>query len=120
MMNNIKNNRLIWIVLLMWLCFLAPAHADSKKEGIDVQDIVFSHIQDAYTWHITEWNGKEIAISLPILVKSEERGWDMFLSHHYITAKRITTIISLQKANTPARWWKRTAAEKRCVRSTCR
>ena len=81
-MNNIKNNRLIWIVLLMWLCFLAPAHADSKKEGIDVQDIVFSHIQDAYTWHITEWNGKEIAISLPILVKSEERGWDMFLSHH--------------------------------------
>ena len=54
MMNNIKNNRLIWIVLLMWLCFLAPAHADSKKEGIDVQDIVFSHIQDAYTWHITE------------------------------------------------------------------
>lgn len=82
MMNNIKNNRLIWIVLLMWLCFLAPAHADSQKEGIDVQDIVFSHIQDAYTWHITEWNGKEIAISLPILVKSEERGWDMFLSHH--------------------------------------
>ena len=82
MMNNIKNNRLIWIVLLMWLCFLAPAHADSKEEGIDVQDIVFSHIQDAYTWHITEWNGKEIAISLPILVKSEERGWDMFLSHH--------------------------------------
>ena len=81
-MNNIKNNRLIWIVLLMWLCFLAPAHADSQKEGIDVQDIVFSHIQDAYTWHITEWNGKEIAISLPILVKSEERGWDMFLSHH--------------------------------------
>ena len=41
MMNNIKNNRLIWIVLLMWLCFLAPADADSKKEGIDVQDIVF-------------------------------------------------------------------------------
>ena len=25
----------------------------------------------------------------------------------YITAKRITTIISLQKANTPARWWKK-------------
>ena len=33
----------------------------------------------------------------------------------YITAKRITTIISLQKANTPARWWKRTAAEKRSL-----
>ena len=64
-MNNIKNNRLIWIVLLMWLCFLAPAHADSKEEGIDVQDIVFSHIQDAYTWHITEWNGKEHSSTPP-------------------------------------------------------
>ena len=82
MMNDIKNNRLIWTVLLMWLCFLSPAHADTGEEGIDVQDIVFSHIQDAYTWHITEWNGKEIAISLPVLVRSEERGWDMFLSHH--------------------------------------
>ena len=82
MMNNLKNNRLIWTVWLMWLCFLAPAHAETQKEGIDVQDIVFSHIQDAYTWHITEWNGKEIAISLPVLVRSEEHGWDMFLSHH--------------------------------------
>ncbi|MBC5633781.1 F0F1 ATP synthase subunit A [Parabacteroides hominis] len=82
MMNDIKNNRLIWTVLLMWICFLSPAHADTGEEGIDVQDIVFSHIQDAYTWHITEWNGKEIAISLPVLVRSEERGWDMFLSHH--------------------------------------
>ena len=41
MMNNIKNNRLIWTVWLMWLCFLASAHADTQKEGIDVQDIGF-------------------------------------------------------------------------------
>ena len=57
----------------MWLSFLTPAKAASGE--IDVQDIVFSHIQDAYTWHITEWNGQEIAIPLPILVKSEERGF---------------------------------------------
>ena len=51
----------------MWLSFLTPAKAASGE--IDVQDIVFSHIQDAYTWHITEWNGQEITIPLPILVK---------------------------------------------------
>lgn len=64
----------------MLFCLLSPLRAASGK--VDVQDIVFSHITDAYTWHITEWNGKEISISLPILVKSEERGWDAFLSHH--------------------------------------
>ena len=74
MMSTIKDNKYIWIAFWMWLSFLAPAKAASGE--IDVQDIVFSHIQDAYTWHITEWNGQEIAIPLPILVKSEERGWD--------------------------------------------
>ena len=80
MMSTIKDNKYIWIAFWMWLSFLAPAKAASGE--IDVQDIVFSHIQDAYTWHITEWNGQEIAIPLPILVKSEERGWDLFLSSH--------------------------------------
>ena len=81
MMNNVKNKRLIWTVLFMWLYFLTPIRAASE-DSVDVQEIVFSHIQDAYTWHITEWNGKEIAIPLPVLIKSEERGWDLFLSHH--------------------------------------
>ena len=66
-MSTIKDNKYIWIAFWMWLSFLTPAKAASGE--IDVQDIVFSHIQDAYTWHITEWNGQEIAIPLPILVK---------------------------------------------------
>lgn len=49
------------------------SHSGKAASGeIDVQDIVFSHIQDAYTWHITEWNGQEIAIPLPILVKARK------------------------------------------------
>lgn len=59
-MSTIKDNKYIWIAFWMWLSFLTPAKAASGE--IDVQDIVFSHIQDAYTWHITEWNGQEIAI----------------------------------------------------------
>lgn len=79
-MNRITNKRLLPVILWMLFCLLSPVRAASGN--VDVQDIVFSHIQDAYTWHITEWNGKEISVSLPILVKSEERGWDAFLSHH--------------------------------------
>ena len=38
MKNNLKNNRLAGWILLMWLCFLPMAKAESGK--INVQDIV--------------------------------------------------------------------------------
>lgn len=76
MKRNYKS--IIFTALFMWLCFLMPAKAESEE--VDVQDIVFSHIQDSYTWHITEWDGHEIAIPLPVLVKGENKGWDLFLS----------------------------------------
>lgn len=82
-MNNIKNKGLLLAVLLGLTAWWIPANGASAE--VDVQDIVFTHIKDAYTWHITEWNGKEISIPLPVVVKSEERGWDIFLSsrlHH--------------------------------------
>ncbi|SEF94866.1 ATP synthase F0 subcomplex A subunit [Parabacteroides chinchillae] len=79
-MNDISNSRLWWMIGMIWLCFTTSVKAESSP--VDVQEIVFSHIQDAYTWHITKWNGKEITISLPVLVKSEERGWSFFFSHN--------------------------------------
>lgn len=79
-MNVTRINRLLWLFVLIGGGFFTSVKAASGE--IDVQGIVFSHIQDAYSWHITEWNGKEITVPLPILVKSEERGWDLFLSHH--------------------------------------
>lgn len=79
-MSNISNSRLWWIVGVMCFCLLTRGKAESAP--VNVQEIVFSHIQDAYTWHVTEWDGMEIAIPLPILVRSEERGWDFFPSHH--------------------------------------
>lgn len=82
MKNRQKNDCLPWSILLFLFCFCFPlwSTAEEEETKIDVQDIVFTHIQDSYTWHITGWNGHEIAIPLPIIVKSVERGWDMFLS----------------------------------------
>lgn len=84
MMNGKRNKYLCGSFLLIFLCLCNPFRGIAAEEEtkIDVQDIVFSHIQDAYTWHITEWDGQEIAIPLPVLVKSDERGWDLFLSSH--------------------------------------
>lgn len=75
--------------ILGWLamCFCPAKALASPTEGttpsqVDVQQIVFDHIQDAYTWHIATWNKQEIAVPLPVIVRSAERGWFFFLSSH--------------------------------------
>ncbi len=81
-MNGLKIN-IKSTLLLLFLCFVLPAKAAGGQ--VDVQEVVFSHIQDAYTWHITKWEGREIAVPLPVWVRSEERGWFFFSSgrlHH--------------------------------------
>lgn len=84
-MKKTRNSGLLWFALLM-MCISFPVRAAESGSGkVNVQEIVFSHIKDAYTWHITEWNGKEISIPLPVLLRSEEQGWSFFLSsrlHH--------------------------------------
>ena len=30
--------------------------------------MIFSHVLDSYEWHITEWNGKSVAIHLPVIL----------------------------------------------------
>ena len=97
-MSTIKDNKYIWIAFWMWLSFLTPAKAASGE--IDVQDIVFSHIQDAYTWHITEWNGQEIAIPPAYLGKKARKEDGIYSCHPiYIMAGRITIIISPGKVS---------------------
>ncbi len=73
-----------------WLCtgFLQPCTAQDKQE-INVSEIIFGHIEDAYEWHITDINGHSLHIPLPIIVKSST-GWHFFSSdrlHHGATYK---------------------------------
>lgn len=77
-MDKARNNGWKWLVLVSLLFFTGLS--SKAEEAINVQKIVFSHIQDAYTWHITEWGEHEISIPLPVIVKGEESGWHVFLS----------------------------------------
>ena len=54
------------------------AQAEETKE-IDVYEIVFGHIEDAYEWHITDIGDASIRIPLPVIVKSSS-GWHIFSS----------------------------------------
>ena len=53
---------------------------EQKENTVDVKEIVFGHIGDAYEWHITTWGKTHVTIPLPIIVYSSQSGWHAFLS----------------------------------------
>lgn len=77
-MDKARNKDWKWVLMACLLFFGFQLKAE--EEPINVQEIVFSHIQDAYTWHITDWGEHEISVPLPVIVKGEKSGWHVFLS----------------------------------------
>ena len=74
--------KLLKYLCCIGLCLLMfmprQAQAEETKE-IDVYEIVFGHIEDAYEWHITDIGDASIRIPLPVIVKSSS-GWHIFSS----------------------------------------
>ncbi len=63
----------------------APAE---EKEGFDAAEVIFGHILDNHDYHISGYkdeNGVEhhIAIPLPILIYSQQRGFTAFMSSRF-------------------------------------
>ncbi|MDD4921209.1 MAG: F0F1 ATP synthase subunit A [Bacteroidales bacterium] len=73
------------IVLLLLVVFLLPAHASetAEKEAFNPGKFIIGHISDAYGWHITAFGKNEISIPLPVIVKSQDRGWFVFSSSRF-------------------------------------
>ncbi len=70
--------RLFKIWLWMLLALVSPAmHAE---DTVNVKEIVFGHIGDAYEWHITTWGKAHITVPLPVIVYSPDTGWHCFSS----------------------------------------
>ena len=89
--------RRLWLILLLLptLMLAQPVMPDSdrasetpdqvggdkKRAGdLDMNKYLFGHISDAYEWHITTINEKEIVIPLPCIVI--ENGVHVFTLHH--------------------------------------
>ncbi|MEG1684775.1 MAG: F0F1 ATP synthase subunit A [Bacteroides sp.] len=77
-------NRLQYIIgCVLIFCFVGAGTLqaqDTVSPKIDVKEIVFGHIGDAYEWHVTTWGDTEFVVPLPIIVRSNETGWHFFLS----------------------------------------
>ena len=75
-----KKIRYIVISLLLLLGIPAMLSAqESKATDVDVNELVFGHIGDAYEWHIATFGDTPVSIPLPVIVKSST-GWHVFCS----------------------------------------
>lgn len=80
--------RVITVILLLFTGFTLNAFAQDSNESdeINVNDIVMDHMNDSYEWHILTWGETHVSIPLPIIVYSQDKGWNFFLSsklgHH--------------------------------------
>ncbi len=69
-------------LLLALLMLFTVTPQLQAKESIDVAGILWGHIKDSYEWHITKIGGKDVVISLPIIVKTTD-GWHVFSSSRF-------------------------------------
>lgn len=67
--------QLFLIIMLAVVAVPAGAHDFSKKQTVDVKNILWGHIKDSYDWHVT----KGVIIHLPVIIKTSE-GWHVFSS----------------------------------------
>ena len=67
-----KKIRYIVITLLLLLAIPTTAlKAETGSDGeIDVNELIFGHIGDAYEWHIVSFGDTHLTIHLPVIVKS--------------------------------------------------
>lgn len=82
-----KKLHFLGLFLLAFILGFMPlqAHASEANEGtgkVDVQEIVFGHIRDAYEWHLFTYGDTHVSIPLPVIVYSTETGWHAFSSSH--------------------------------------
>ncbi len=75
------------------VCLLAPSalYASSpaekgqeeKKEGINLKEILFGHVQDSYQWHITDFGGHPVILHLPMIFYSKHSGFHILMSSQF-------------------------------------
>jgi F-type H+-transporting ATPase subunit a len=64
------------LVLFAWGATAAQEH----EEKVNVKEIIFEHIGDSYSWHLLTVGGHEIAVPLPVIVRSVRGEWHVFPS----------------------------------------
>lgn len=93
MKHNISRVFLLIIVLVQgtfsFANFEKPAHSGEPAGNHAVQEdfnagkMIMEHIMDAHDWHLWDWNGHPVSVSLPIIIYDEARGFSFFGSGNF-------------------------------------
>ena len=74
--------QILYVLLLVIPALPASAQEEGEKKGVDLQEVLWGHIKDAYHWHIMDIGGEPVVIHLPVIVKSST-GWHVFSSSQF-------------------------------------
>jgi F-type H+-transporting ATPase subunit a len=83
---KIHNNIRIFVTLLLIIGIFPLFGQEEKKDAkqekkFDASTFILEHIADSHEWHIlTKQNGESVAIYLPVILYSKEKGLDIFIS----------------------------------------
>lgn len=70
---------LIIITSVFTPVFASDEGDHEQKEEVNISDVILHHVMDDHQWHIADW----LVIPLPIIVYSEEKGLDIFMSSNF-------------------------------------
>ncbi len=54
-----------------------------KEEKIDAAKVIMEHIMDSHEFHFAEIGGHPVSISLPVILYSPQRGFNVFSSSKF-------------------------------------
>jgi len=70
---------LIIITSVFTPVFASEEGDHEQKEEVNISDVILHHVMDDHQWHVADW----LVIPLPIIVYSEEKGLDIFMSSNF-------------------------------------
>jgi len=86
------NHLLRYITVTLFLFFGLQAYSEEIKEAVhpekekaelNVTELIIEHLADNYEWHITTFGHTHVSIPLPVIVKGQNSGWQVFLSSRF-------------------------------------
>lgn len=89
--NTLSVFRPLFLSFLLIVAMLIPAvaqeehgaesHGEHKKEAINAGEVIIHHVLDDHVWHFFDGHGG--TWFLPVIVHSDERGWEVFSSRNF-------------------------------------
>ncbi len=70
---------LIVLTSLFTPVFGSDEAVHEQAEPVNISDVILHHVKDDHQWHVADW----LVIPLPIIVYSEEKGLDTFMSSNF-------------------------------------